>query len=165
MIRATRTILISSAILAMATACGGAKAPAPAAEEAVAVSPLAGVWKLNLGKSSIPAEMAPVEMTTTIEVEGDRIQISEESMQASGDIQTVTVDAAFDGAAHPISGSPTVDAAIYKLVDERTMEVVFKKGGKVVAKERFVVAEDGATMTSTMTKKDGTEIGTALYEK
>ena len=165
MIRATRTILISSAILAMATACGGAKAPAPAAEEAVAVSPLAGVWKLNLGKSSIPAEMAPVEMTTTIEVDGDRIKISEESMQASGDIQTVTVDAAFDGAAHPVDGSPTIDTATYKLVDPRTLDIVDKKAGKIVMKEHFVVAEDGATMTNLMTKKDGTEIGTALYEK
>lgn len=148
----------------LAAACGGAKAPAQT-EEAAAVSPFNGSWKLNLGKSSIPAEMAPVEMTTIIEVEGDRIKITEESMQASGDIQTVTVEAAFDGAEHPVSGSPTVDAAIYALPDPRTLDVVAKKGGKVVLKQHLVVAEDGATMTETMTKKDGTEIGTALYEK
>lgn len=160
----SRTVLILVLGLLLATACGGAAAPAPA-EPIATVSPFAGAWKLNLAKSSIPAETAPVELTMTIEVEDDHIRIGEESMQASADIQTVTIDAAFDGAAHPVSGSPTVDAAIYKLVDERIMEVVFKKGGKVVTKERFVVAEDGATMTSTMTKKDGSEIGTALYEK
>lgn len=157
------TILISALGLLLAAACGGAQAPA--SSEAAAVSPFSGAWKLNLAKSSIPAEMAPVEMTTTIAVEGDHIKISEESMQPSGDIQTVTVDAAFDGAAHEVSGSPTMDAAIYRLVDPRTIDIVAKKAGKVVMKRHLVVAEDGATMTETMTKKDGTEIGTALYEK
>ncbi len=86
-------------------------------------------------------------------------------MQPSGDIQTVTVDAAFDGAAHEVSGSPTIDAAIYKLIDPRTIDVVAKKAGKVVMKQHLVVAEDGATMTDAMTHKDGTEIGAALYER
>jgi hypothetical protein len=162
--RDTFKMILILSLGVLAAACGGAKAPSPTAPAAPA-SPFAGVWKLNLGKSSIPAEMAPVEMTTTIEVEGDRIKINEESMQASGDIQTVTVDAAFDGAAHPVSGSPTIDAATYKLVDPHTLDVVAKKDGKVVMKERFVVAEDGATMADEMTKKDGTAIGTAIYEK
>jgi len=164
MIRTKRALLIPAMWL-LAAACGGAKAPVPGPEPGSTVAPLAGVWKLDLGKSSIPAEMAPVEMTTTIEVEGKRIKITEESMQASGDIQTVTVDAAFDGAAHPVQGSPAIDEAIYELVDPRTLDVVSKKGGKVVMKQHLVVSEDGATMTDTMTHNDGTEIGTALYER
>lgn len=164
MFHSSKTIFIWSVCLLVA-ACGGAQAPAQPEAAAAAVSPFNGAWKLNLAKSSIPPEMAPVEMTTTIEVEGDRLKISEESMQASGDIQTVTVEAAFDGAAHPVAGSPTIDEATYKLVDPRTLDVVDKKAGKIVMKEHFVVAEDGATMTNLMTKKDGTEIGTALYEK
>jgi hypothetical protein len=162
--RETSKMMVILSLGLLAVTCGGSKASAPT-EAAAPVSPFSGVWKLNIGKSSIPAEMAPVEMTTTIELEGDHIKISEESMQASADIQTVTVDAAFDGAAHPVSGSPTIDAAIYKLVDPRTLDVVAKKAGKVVMKEHFVVAEDGATMTDEITKKDGTAIGTAIYEK
>lgn len=158
-----KTILILSVGLLVA-ACGGAKAPAQAGATD-SLSPFNGAWKLNIGKSSIPAEMAPVELTTTIEIDGDHIKITEESMQASGDLQTVTVDAAFDGAEHPVSGSPTIDGAVYALVDSNIIDVVTKKAGKVVMKEHLVVAADGATMTDTMTKKDGSEIGTAIYEK
>jgi hypothetical protein len=158
----TSKIIPVLAVGLLIAACGGAQATA-AADAAAGTSPLAGVWKLSLSKSSIPAETAPVTMTTTIELEGDRIRVSEESMLPSGDIQTVTVDAALNGQYHTVSGSPAIDEASYRLVDPRTLDVVAKKGGKIVLKEHLVVAEDGATMTDEITDADGAAVATAVF--
>ena len=47
--------------------------------------------------------------------------------------------------------SPNVDTRSYRKVDDRTLEVTIKKGGKVTVASRTVVSADGKNRTANIT--------------
>ncbi len=56
----------------------------------------------------------------------------------------------------------------YKKIDDRTLEFVAKKGGKVTTTGRVIVAADGKsrTVTTTATDSSGKKVrSTAVYDK
>jgi hypothetical protein len=53
-----------------------------------------------------------------------------------------------DGQDHSVSGSPYADTLNVKVVNDRTVEFVSKKGGKVVGTRKETVSEDGDTLTN-----------------
>ena len=55
------------------------------------------------------------------------------------------IDVKADGQDQPVSGHPYYDSASIKVVDDRTIEEVDKKNGKIVSTSRTVVARDGKT--------------------
>jgi len=74
----------------------------------------------------------------------------------------------FDGQDYPVTGDPTSDARSYRKLNDNTMEFTVKKGGKVVATGRIVVAHDGntRTVTTSSTNSKGKRItSTAVYDK
>lgn len=74
----------------------------------------------------------------------------------------------FDGKDYPVSGDPESDARSYRKIDDRTMEFWVKKGGKVMASGKIVVAPDGKsrTVTTTGMGPKGKKIQTtAIYDK
>jgi hypothetical protein len=58
------------------------------------------------------------------------------------------IDIKADGRDHPRTGSPYSDAMSVRAVDDHTIEVVAKKGGKVVSTNKDTVSEDGKSLTS-----------------
>jgi hypothetical protein len=57
------------------------------------------------------------------------------------------IDIKADGKDQPVSGSKYYDTMAVKVVDDKTIEVTNKKGGKVVAIEKFALSANGKTLT------------------
>jgi hypothetical protein len=74
----------------------------------------------------------------------------------------------FDGKDYAVKGDPDTDMRAYRRLDDYTMEIVAKKGGKVTTTTKSVYSKDGKTRTSTATGTDptGQKVeNTIVYEK
>lgn len=74
----------------------------------------------------------------------------------------------FDGKEYPVTGDANSDTRSYKKIDDRTLEVSAKKGGKVMVSGRVVVSPDGKTRTAHVkgTSPSGEKFQTtAVYDK
>ena len=74
----------------------------------------------------------------------------------------------FDGKDYPVTGDPNSDARSYERIDDRTLGLNIKKGGKVTTSGRIVVSADGKSRTVTTSGTDamGKKISsTAVYDK
>jgi hypothetical protein len=74
----------------------------------------------------------------------------------------------FDGKDYAVTGDPNSDMRSYKSVDDRTLELTIKKGGKVTATGKIVVSADGKTRTVTLSGTDpqGKKFtSSAVYDK
>ncbi|MBV9339843.1 MAG: hypothetical protein JO159_03005 [Acidobacteria bacterium] len=126
-----------------------------------------GTWKLNESKSKIGAG-APKNDTVTYEASGDNIKVTIEGTASDGSKTRTEWTGKFDGKEYPSTGGPFEDMRSYKEVNDRTLEVVSKKDGKIVLSGRVVVSPDGKTRTVTVkgTSAQGKKFtSTAVYEK
>jgi hypothetical protein len=126
-----------------------------------------GMWKLNEGKSKI-ASAAPKNETVTYEAAGDSIKVTLEGSAPDGSKTHVEWTGKFDGKDYPSTGSPNEDMRSYKQVNDRTLNVVSKKDGKVVLSAKIVVSADGKTRTVTVngTDAEGKKYkSVAVYDK
>jgi hypothetical protein len=126
-----------------------------------------GTWKLNEAKSTIPAG-APKNTTVVYAAAGDSIKVTVDGVTGDGKPAHNEWTGKFDGKDYPVTGDPTTDARAYKKVDDRTMELVVKKGGKTTTSGTIVVAADGKSRTLKMSGagKDGkTVTSTTVYDK
>jgi hypothetical protein len=126
-----------------------------------------GTWKLNAKKSHLGSGM------------GRNSRVAYQSMFFQTKVTIDGTDAKgkpihdewtgmFDGKDHPVTGDPESDSRSYKKIDDRTMEFWVKKGGKVTASGKIVVAPDGKTRTVTTTgmgRKGKRVHTTAVYDK
>jgi hypothetical protein len=134
---------------------------------AAAGDPFTGTWKLNLAKSTLPPPV-PQSVVSYIRCDGQSISVREEIVDATGQHQTASARAVFDGKDYPVVGSPLVDAVAYQRIDSHTIKAISKKGGKALVSETVVISADGKTMTATYSGvgADGKlVIGTAVLEK
>jgi hypothetical protein len=60
----------------------------------------------------------------------------------------------FDGKDYPVTGDPESDTRSYKQVNDHTLTLTIKKGGKVTLTGRIVVSADGKTRTVTTNGTD-----------
>jgi hypothetical protein len=60
----------------------------------------------------------------------------------------------FDEKEYPVTGDPNSDMRAYKMVDDHTLHMTAKKGGKAVAEVHIVVSTDGKTRTVTVNGTD-----------
>jgi hypothetical protein len=78
------------------------------------------------------------------------------------------VDRNFDGKDYPVTGDPASDMRSYTKIDDRTLGLTVKKGGKVVGTGRVAVAADGKSRTVTIsgTNAKGKKFkSVAVYDK
>ena len=122
-----------------------------------------GTWKLNEAKSKFPAGATKNE-TVTYEMAGDQVKVTIEAITSDGKPAIIEWTGKFDGKFYPLTGDPNNDERSYKKIDARTMEGVSKKGGKVTANTRIVVAADGKSRTVTSTNPKG-EKTVAVFDK
>jgi len=134
---------------------------------AFAGSPVIGTWKLNEAKSKIPAA-APKNTKVTYEAMGDEVKVTVDGVDPDGKPTHNEWTGKFDGKDYPLTGDPLSDSRSYKMVNEHTMELTNKKGGKVTATGKIVVSADGKTRTVTVKATDpmGKKVEyTGVYDK
>jgi hypothetical protein len=131
--------------------------------------PFVGTWRLNLAKSTYSPGPTPKSTTSTYETAGQGYKVSVKTEPASGPAQQWSYTSNLDGKDSPITGNnPNADTVAAKRIDANTLEIVNKKGGKVMTTQKNVVAPDGKTRTVTTTGTDaqGQKVNNvAVYEK
>jgi hypothetical protein len=126
-----------------------------------------GTWKLNEAKSKIAAG-APKNTTVVYEAAGDNVKVTTDGTDGSGAPYHTEWTGKFDGKDYPVTGDSTADTRSYKAVNDHTLTLANKKGGKITTSGRAVVSADGKTRTVTLTSTaaDGKKTAsTAVYDK
>jgi len=126
-----------------------------------------GTWKLNEGKSKL-APGATKNNTVVYAAAGDQVKVTVDGTDAEGKPTHNEWTGKFDGKDYPVTGDPNSDMRSYKKINDRTMELTVKKGGKVTTTGRIEVAADGKsrTVTTNGTDAKGNKVkGTAVYDK
>ena len=126
-----------------------------------------GTWRLNVSKTTMSPGPKPVSSTVTIEAsDGGIKQVTEQSLGLGASKSEFT--ARFDGKDYPIRGNPNADVIALKRVDDRSYEVIGKKGGKVTITSRVTLSADGKTRTVVQTGVDAKGqkvINTMVYDR
>jgi hypothetical protein len=126
-----------------------------------------GTWKLNEAKSQMSAGV-PKNSTVKYEAAGDSIKVTVDGVGADGQPSHNEWTGKFDGKDYPVTGDPTSDTRAYTKVDDNTLDLTAKKGGKVTTTGRIVVAPDGKSRTITVSGTDaqGNKFSNnAVYDK
>jgi hypothetical protein len=151
----TRSILLAIAVCLLAVSFGFAQ------------NPNMGTWKLNEAKSKIPA--GTIKNTTVIyAAAGDSVKVTTDGSAGDGSPLHTEWTGMVDGKDYPLTGDPNADTRSYKKVDDHTLSLENKKGGKVSISGKVVISADGKTRTVTTsgTTAAGKKVtSTAVYDK
>jgi len=126
-----------------------------------------GTWKLNEAKSKIPAG-ATKNTTVVYAAAGDEVKVTTDGTNGDGKPVHTVWTGKFDGKDYPLTGDPASDARAYTKIDDHTLTLENKKGGKATTTARIVVSADGKSRTVHLTGTDsaGKKVsGTAVYDK
>ena len=151
-----RTILVAVAALFVAVAV------CSAADDA-----FMGTWKLNEAKSKIPAGAGKIT-SAVYAMAGDSVKLTVDGVDASGKPTHTEWTGKFDGKDYAVTGDPEVDMRSFTPVNDHTLNVAEKKGGKVMTSGQIVVAADGKSRTVTIESTDakGNKVSsTRMYDK
>jgi len=132
-----------------------------------AQSPQMGTWKLNEAKSKIPAG-APKNTTVVYEAAGDSVKVTVYGVDGQGKPAHNEWTGKFDGKDYPVTGDTASDVRSYKQIDDHTLELTAKKGGKVTIEGKVSVSADGKTRTvqASGTDPSGKKVKTeGVYDK
>ena len=133
----------------------------------LADSPQMGTWKLNEAKSRI-GPGAPKNNTVVYEAAGDSVKVTVDGVDGAGNAIHSEWTGKFDGKFYPVTGDPTSDMRSYRKINNHTLALSGKKGGKVTLTGRIVVSANGKTrtVTTTGTNSKGKRVTTrAVYDK
>jgi len=114
-----------------------------------------GSWKLNEAKSKI-SPGAPKNSMVVIAPAGDSMKVTVDGVGADGKPAHNEWTGKFDGKDYAISGDPAADMRAYKPVNDHTLALTEKKGGKVTNTGRVVISADGKARTVTVNGTDPT---------
>ena len=126
-----------------------------------------GTWKLNETKSKVPAG-APKNTMVVIAAAGDSMKVTVDGVAADGKAAHNTWTGKFDGKDYAITGDPAADTRAYKPVNDHTLALTEKNGGKVTNTGSVVVSADGKTRTVTANRTDANSKNisfTFVYDK
>lgn len=132
-----------------------------------AADPNLGTWKLNEAKSKL-APGLPKNITVVYVAAGDNLKATVDGVDGQGKPTHNEWTGKFDGKDYPVTGDPSSDSRSLKKIDDRTLELTVKKGGKVTITGRIVVSADGKsrTLTASGTDAEGKKIQmTSVYDK
>jgi hypothetical protein len=126
-----------------------------------------GTWKLNEAKSKL-GPGAPKNNTVVYEAAGDSIKVTVDGVGANGKPIHNEWTGKFDGKDYPVTGDPNSDMRSYTKIDDRTLGLNVKMGGKVTTSGRIVISADGKSRTVTASGTDPTGKkfqSTSVYDK
>ena len=151
-----KAVLIALALLAATTVVVMAK-----------TSPQMGTWKLNEAKSKVAAG-ATKNHTVVYEAAGDDIKVTVDGVDGGGNATHNEWTGKFNGKYYAVTGDPTSDERAYRVLNNRTLSITAKKGGKLTLSGRIVVSMNGKVRTVTVSGTDakGKRFRTvAVYDK
>src|SRR5437867_12974556 len=126
-----------------------------------------GTWKLNEAKSKIASVMGK-NLTVVYAEMNDKMKVTVDGVDKNGKpTHSVWVGKA-DGKAYKSKGNLPWNAAVYKVVNDRTYDLTGMKDGKVLWTGKSTVSADGKSRTVTFngTDADGKKFkGKAVYDK
>jgi hypothetical protein len=129
---------------------------------------LVGTWKLNEAKSKF-ASGAWKNTTILYEAAAESVKMTIDGMGSDGKPFHNEWTGKLDGKDYPVTGDPNSDAArSVTKIDDRTLGVNVKNGGKATISGRIVVSADGKSLTVTTSGIDsnGKKVSsTAIYDK
>lgn len=165
---AGRVIVGAALAWVMSAAVLGAQASAPPAQ-----GPWMGVWKLNVEKSTYQMGKPPAGTVRTVAMTAtgaDTFDVIIDSQPPNGGprMHMELKGARFDGKDYAETGNPIADANRFRILGERSYEVVETKNGVVVITVTVEVSADGKTRTSRQQGKtpDGTPtLNIAVWER
>ena len=126
-----------------------------------------GTWKLNESLSKL-SPMAGKNHTVVYSAAGNDVKVTVDGVGTDGKPTHNEWTGKFDGKDYPVIGDPTSDTRAYKVVDDHTLAMTIKKGGKVTVTGTIKVSPDGKTRTVSTSGMDsmGMKIeNNAVYDK
>jgi len=126
-----------------------------------------GTWKLNEAKSKVMPGQAK-NQTVVYSAEDGSVKLAIDGVDASSKPFHSEWTGKFDGKDYPITGDPENDMRALTRVNDQTLRVTEKKGGKITITGRIVVAADGKSRTVTTTSTDASgkkTTSTRFYDK
>jgi hypothetical protein len=126
-----------------------------------------GTWKLNETKSKL-APGADKNNTVVYEAAGDDVKVTVDGVDGQGQATHNEWTGKFDGKDYPVTGDSRSDSRSYKKINDHTLELTARKGGKVTLTGRIVVSADGKTRTVSTSGTDpaGKKVkSTGVYDK
>lgn len=113
-----------------------------------------GTWKVNPAKSVFDPGPGLQAQIVKFETTAEGMKVVIDSTGADGKTIHSEWTGKFDGKDYPMKGDPNVDTRSFKKVDDHTLDIIAKKGGKVLTTTRTVYSKDGRTRVSTQTGTD-----------
>jgi hypothetical protein len=108
-----------------------------------------GTWVLNAAKSKYDPGPAPKSQTTKLEaVAGGGLKEIGDRLNADGSSTKWEWTGKIDGKEYPVMGDPDRDTVSLKKINDNTLEVTNRKGGKVTNVMTIAVAKDGKSRTN-----------------
>ena len=122
-------------------------------------NPRIGKWKL---KSDAPA---PAINIMTYEPYGNGgMKVTVHAVNAQGRVSEWTYNTMFDGKDERVSGDTRTETTAVRKIDDRTNEIVNKRGGKVIQVITNVLSPDGKTIDNTYKNyNDAGEVTSTTY--
>jgi hypothetical protein len=130
-------------------------------------NPNMGTWKLNEAKSKIPAGAAK-STTVVYSADGDNVKVTTDGVDGKGQPAHSEWVGKFDGKDYPVTGGEAGATRSYKVVNDRTMDITGKVGGKENLHGKIEVAKDGKSRTVDLesTAPDGKKMKSkGVYDK
>ena len=115
---------------------------------------MVGTWKLDLAKSKYHPGPTPKSQVATLEAAEGGMKVVSDRVEADSKTTHFEWTAKFDGKDYPVKGDPGRDAVSVKKVDDYTLDITNKKGGKATTTIHAVYAKDGKSRTETVTGTD-----------
>src|SRR3954471_6831813 len=98
-----------------------------------AADPFEGTWKLNESKSKLaPGGGKNTKVVYDEKLLGNKVTVSVDGIDADGKPRHNEWKGKFDGKDYPVSGDPSADMRSYTKVDDHTLSMTSKKGGRIV---------------------------------
>ena len=134
-----------------------------------AADPFEGTWKLNESKSKLTPGTVK---NTTVVYDGhrirDKVTVTTDGVDADGKPAHSEWKGKFDGKDYEVTGDPNSDMRSYTKVNDQTLTMTAKKGGKVMTTSRMVVSADGKSRVvnaNGTTAKGKKFSNTVVYDK
>ena len=112
-----------------------------------------GTWKLNEAKSKLAPGITK-NSTVVYEAAGDDVKVTVDGTDKDGKAAHNERAGKVDGKDYPVTGDPNSDTRSLKKVDDHSLQLTAKKGGKVTLSGQIVVSADGKTRTVTTSGTD-----------
>jgi hypothetical protein len=133
-----------------------------------AENPFVGSWKVNGAKSKLTGSGIGGGGGVRIESDGTNFKAFVDTTDEKGQPIKYDYEGTLDGKPSKVTGSSAIDEISLKRVNDHTIDVTGKKGGKVVYTDKRTVSADGKTYTisRTGTSADGKKYhATIVFDK